>query len=382
VFSCPQCLNKMKIQAYDNNQVFNLQIQSEAADWAENGKITPPQYEVVKTAFPVSFKQGNVFQRIGLFLFTAMGCLAAMGFLGMILSLDSSVRFGIFLIIFSVLFIFLTEKAIENRHWYRFGSDNALCYAAALSLMIGLVLFIDVQHELAICLICLPVLTIFAVRYGDPILAIAAFYVLLYLVLDLNQSAQTNASIIGFTLAVTSFAVYLLVKKADWFYWEDCFTFLEIASLVALYGSLNYIVIDELQRYDAPNSLVFAITTAILPLIYLYFGIKNRDRILWILGGLAVAASIMTYRHYFSVMPIEWACTLAGLALLGVAFGLMKYLKTPRNGIVYAPKRSKTSLVETLIMNQIAQQSVADAPQQDERFGGGKFDGGGAGIEF
>jgi uncharacterized membrane protein YgcG len=119
-----------------------------------------------------------------------------------------------------------------------------------------------------------------------------------------------------------------------------------------------------------------------VPLIYLILGIKNKDRILWIMGGLGVAASILTYRHYHSIMPIEWALTLAGIAFLALAYFLMTYLKTPRSGFIYLPKQNKNSLIEALVINQVLQQTAAGAPDDSVKYGGGDFGGGGASGDF
>ena len=160
-------------------------------------------------------------------------------------------------------------------------------------------------------------------------------------------------------------------------------------SLVVLYGSINYFVVDKilLNNYETsistPYNWLFVVLTAVFPLAYLIVGIKNKNRILWILGSLGVVASILTYRLYFSVMPIEWALTLAGIFLLGLGFYLIKYLKTPQNGFIYSVKNSKSNFIESLVMNQLLQQSAqTGSPENNIKYGGGDFDGGGAGSEY
>jgi hypothetical protein len=376
----------MKLQAYDENQVFNQQVRTLAADWLAEGKLTPPQYEAIQTAFPVGFRQGHLFQRFGLFVFSLFGCFAAVGLLAMVFSFGDTQVMGIYLFLVALVFLFLNESLIKNRQWYRFGSDNALSYVAAFFLMGGLSMLLDADNIWQIALICLPVCGLFAVRYGDPVFTLAGFYAFFCLIYELNWSAETSVLGLGSTLAISSLATYLWVKfaqtKSSLFYWKDCLAVLEIASLVALYASLNYYLLDNLKTYGTAHAPIFAVTTAVLPFIYLYWGIKNRDRILWILGGLGIGASILTYRHYFAVMPFEWACTLAGLSLLALAFSLMHFLKTPRRGIVYAPKISKPNFIEMLVLNQISPQAPAQTASENAPFGGGDFDGGGAGRTF
>ena len=157
---------------------------------------------------------------------------------------------------------------------------------------------------------------------------------------------------------------------------------LEIVGLVAFYGSINYFVVDKLLDRDpetgitSPYNYIFTFLTLFVPLFYLMAGIQTKDRILWILGGLGIVASILTFRYYHAIMPIEWALTLAGLALLVLAFLLIHYLKTPRKNFAYQPERGKSSLIETLIVNQFLPQTAAN--KDTIPFGGGDFGGGGA----
>ena len=95
-------------------------------------------------------------------------------------------------------------------------------------------------------------------------------------------------------------------------------------------------------------------------------------------------ASLATYRYYHSILPTEWALTLGGIALLGLGLFLMRYFEKPKYGFVYQPEGGRNNPLEALLMNQILQQphntgSIQDSPPQ---YGGGNFDGGGAGGDF
>jgi hypothetical protein len=198
---------------------------------------------------------------------------------------------------------------------------------------------------------------------------------------------------IPFSFALISLAAYIFaknsLKRADLFYWEDCFKLLEILSLAALYLSLNYYVNHQLfisfdyqnAEKPLPMGAIFAVFTAIIPIFYLFIGIKNKDRMLWIIGSIGIVVSIMTYRQYHYLMPVEWVLTLAGIALIALAVFLIKYLKTPKNGFVFQPERNKSNPLEALIFNEILQHNN---PQNDTgtRFGGGDFGGGGASEEY
>jgi uncharacterized membrane protein YgcG len=391
----------MIFQAYDEDLIRNLQIQDTAKELLENGRLTPPQYKQIKTAFPIDFKQGSPFVRIGLFLFTSL-CIVFSIFLFIWItgSIDNDQRgMGGLLLFFGIGLTALNEYVIKTEHWYRQGSDNALCYGAIICLVTGLSFMFQIFQPLPIAVISLIFLTLATVRYGDPVLAFGAFYTLILSFTIGFGDSNLPRMAMPIVCAALSLGVYFFVKTAvkneKWFYWEDCFNVLEIMGLVGFYGSLNYYTVAQVFEnraynvvengaenvFSLPFSLFFAVLTAVIPVVYLVTGIRKKDRILWILGSLGIVASIVTYRHYHSVMPIEWAFTLAGIALLALAIFLMKYLKTPQNGFVYQPEKNKNNVLESLIVNQFMPQS----PQNSEggvEFGGGDFGGGGASDNY
>ncbi len=384
----------MNIKLYDETAIRNLQINHKATELFDEGHLTPPQYEQVKTAFPVIINQPNLFIRLGLFLFTYLCLSFSIGLIAFLLSGGNfgEKGWGVLILILGIILTFLNEKFITERHWYRQGSDNALCYGAITCFVCGLAL-IGLDGFSTICLLSFVFISLSALRYGDPLLAFGAFYALLYTFIALimeNHLPLMTLPVIG---SVLSLLVYYLSKTAlkndVLFYWEDCLRVLKITSLAALYCSINYYVVDKilLNNYETsisrPYNMLFAALTALLPLVYLIMGIKNKDRILWILGSLGIVASVMTYRYYFAIMPIEWALTLAGIVVLTLAVYLINYLKTPQNGFVYLAKNNKNNFIESLVMNQLLQQAAHTTQTDgDIKYGGGDFDGGGAGSEY
>jgi hypothetical protein len=398
----------MIFKAYNETDVRNLRLRKVADELLENGQLTPPQYEQVEAAFPIKFKQSNPFVRIGLFLFTSLCILFSALFLGWIIMASELNKdsLGILCLFFAFCLTALNEFFIRDRHWYRQGSDNALCYASIACFIIGLGLTFDVEANLSQALLCLFFLTLGAIRYGDPLLTFGSFYALITSIFYVFEKQEIPYLMLPFVSAGVALGIYFSVKylskQESSFYWKDCFTVLEIASLFVFYMSINYwavaLLFEKSPTYDfaedgvenletlqnglSPSFLmIFAALTALVPLTYLVLGIKNKDRILWILGGLGIAASILTYRHYHSIMPFEWALTLAGIAFLALGYFLMHYLKAPRNGFVYAPERHKNSLMEALVVNQLLQQTPA-TPDDSVRYGGGDFGGGGASGDY
>jgi len=163
---------------------------------------------------------------------------------------------------------------------------------------------------------------------------------------------------------------------------------LRTLALATFYLAGNYLVVREgnaalLGGYgpSAPPPLapVFYLFTAVVPLLYLYLGLRRHDRLLLLLGVLAVAFSIFTVRYYHAIMPPEVAATLAGLVLIGLSLAALRYLRTPRHGLTTAADEAAAPHfnLESLVMAQTAH--VPTAPTETGfQFGGGQAGGGGA----
>jgi peptidoglycan/LPS O-acetylase OafA/YrhL len=125
---------------------------------------------------------------------------------------------------------------------------------------------------------------------------------------------------------------------------------------------------------------LFYAFTLCIPLLYIFFGLKKRDRLLLVTGLLALAFSIYTYKHYFSWLTVSQELTLAGALLIALAGIVIRYLRQPRYGISDEPARQRRfSDLEALVAAQVIQQP---APQDGINFGGGNFGGGGAGERY
>ena len=336
---------------------------------------------------------------IGLFLFTSLCIGFSFGLLSLFFgaAFFSSSGFGGLLLFFAVVTFAANEYFIRQNHWYRSGSDNALLYSTIICFIGSMVVFTKMDNSMSVYLAFIfSVLIVAVLRYGDPLLALSAFITLLLFFFNITKEAGLSLAVIPISLATVSFTTYFFSKKQKdktfAVYWSDCFRLLEIAGLVAFYGSLNYYIIQQaaieldprFREESLPLGNVFAMLTASIPILYIAFGIQKKDRILWIIGGLCAVVSIATYRYYYSLLPAEWALTLAGGAVLALGLFLMRHFEKPRYGFVYSPELGKNNPIEALVLNQFLQQTHSTGSIQDNppHFGGGSFDGGGAGSEF
>jgi len=99
-----------------------------------------------------------------------------------------------------------------------------------------------------------------------------------------------------------------------------------------------------------------------------------------------IAAAIATFRYYYHVLPLDMALTIGGALILGIAYVVMKFLKTPQYGFTYAEPDTEHAMdrlkVESLIVAE-AFAKVPSAPaEHQDKFGGGDFGGGGSSSSY
>jgi uncharacterized membrane protein YgcG len=81
-------------------------------------------------------------------------------------------------------------------------------------------------------------------------------------------------------------------------------------------------------------------------------------------------------------MPIEGAMTLGGILMIGLAYGVIQYLKQPKHGFTYEEDLAAEGAIQ--LESLVIAQTMSAAPQPDEsfKFGGGTGGGGGASGEY
>jgi len=142
-----------------------------------------------------------------------------------------------------------------------------------------------------------------------------------------------------------------------------------------------------------PLGWFFIAFTALVPLAYIVQGLRRADRMLLVLGLLAVGFSVFTLRFYRSLMPAPLAATLAGAVLSAGAGAALRYLRPGRHGLTSTPDAAEEPApddaanplspanLEALVTAH-ANPAAAPAPAPGLEFGGGQFGGGGASSNY
>lgn len=397
------------MKAYNSTAIFNTSLRKKAELWYAKQLISEKQYSEISSNYRVNFYTPTVFVKIGLFIFTCFIILAALGIYSLLfvsLFNSSSSGFATFTCLaFAAICFTVLESFIKSRNLYNAGVDEALLYAGFLFLAVALYLFTDnllKDSPLFFAFIALPFITLSVLRYADRIatltLCICAYTILFLMVMKFGNIAKM---IMPFVLMLFSAVLYFQTKKlkhkSELAYWKSCIIVAEFVALLVFYISCNYYVIRESslaffnmyleEGQDIPLAFIFYILTATVPIAYIYFGLKQKDKVQLWSGLILLAASVITFKYYFSLGHPEITLTIAGIILIMVAYIVINYLKVPRHGITFEEDRDEDSFLksnaEALIIVKSMAQKTETLPSQDGvEFGGGKSGGAGSGGNY
>ncbi|MBL7798241.1 MAG: hypothetical protein JNJ90_17235 [Saprospiraceae bacterium] len=382
--------------AYDRAGLDALLIRDAAQEWCRQGLLSEEQWLAVQAQHKSGFYSPNVFVRIGLAIFTLVLLSAALGLGALISDLNSETGFALLCLFFGlVLFLMLELWIIGSARHYGSGVDDMLLYFGTSLLLGGLYMLMPSGSQpLDYACVTLPFLVVGSIRYLDRLMTAAAFgYALMILMLLLMKSPQLALFAMPFAGMLFAGGVYFLARHGQsryaWRHWHSALAVLELLAIVLFYVSGNYWVVQQagygwFQIEQPPIAWFFWIFTFAVPLAYLYFGLRRKDRLMLDVGLGCVAVAVFTYRAYFHVMPLAWAAVLGGAVLFAVAYFSIRHLRKTKGVYTYDADADKTLLQEIeqqLIAQHLAQQP-APAPNKDASLGGGQFGGGGADGQF
>lgn len=400
-------------KAYNPAWARHEALQTAAQNWHRRGLLPLPQLQAIRAAYPLDYYRPNIYLQILLFLLTMLGYMAVLGLIFLFtaglfestFNWSAPILIGLAALLAALAGQFALQQLIASSRTYRAGSDQALLYLslgfaalagqAVVDAALPNVLDFLLLDSPYLALWLLPVLALLVwatARFGDALLAALSYAAVL--VLAANGLLQFGAGrlVLPFVVMALAVGLYQLVRylaaRTDYWYYRTCFIALEVLALATFYLGGNYLIVREGNAAigglpvstQIPFALVFWLFTGLIPLFYLYQGLRHHRRV-WLLVGLAALAfSGYTLRFYHSVLPPAVASALLGAFLIGLMAAALRYLRTPRHGLSTAPPDNPTERpglnLEALIVAQTAH--APQGPEPGFRFGGGQSGGGGA----
>jgi hypothetical protein len=250
------------------------------------------------------------------------------------------------------------------------------------------------SEPLVYACLTLPFLVVGSIRYLDRLMAAAAFVCLLLLVLLIvKETPRLALYILPFAGMLFAGGMYFFARQGQrryaWRYWHSMLLVVELLALVVFYVSGNYWVVqqagaDWFQLEQVPMAWFFWTFTFAVPVAYLFWGLRKKDRLLLDVGLGCVAVAVFTFRAYFHVMPLAWAAVIGGAVLFATAYWSIRYLKKSSGAYTYdaEPDQSLLQEIEQQLLAQHLTHQQSQTPNRQESFGGGQFGGGGADGKF
>ncbi len=386
--------------AYNRQWLNALLVQKSAESWHKKSLLTDAQHQQIQEQYPVGFYSPNVFIRIGLGFFCYILLGACQSFFWVMAGIatdwnDMLPVMGTVCLLLGAGTLLALEYLIRTRHHYASGIDDVLLYAGIGQVIAGMLLFIaNTDKPLPFFCLAFPFLAAGAIRYLDRLLTFLAYSCLLFIILLIvNEIPEMALYLLPFTGILFSAAAHWFAKKnqqrTDWQPWAGNLQVVEVLSLITLYLSGNYWMIqqsaEELFGFaQVPLAWFFWAFTFAMPVGFVFMGLRTKDRVLLWMGLGCLAFAVFTFRSYFHVLPLPTAATIAGALLFAVAYFSIQYLKKGKVLFTYAPDDTGKPLfveAETLIIAQTFG-NTSQTPENDLSFGGGKFGGGGAGGDY
>ncbi len=382
--------------AYNIEWLDALLTQDAARDWHQKGLLSDEKWQAVQDQHKADFYSPNVFVRIGLAIFCFILLLAAAGIIGMVVEPNSETGFALYCLLWgAVCFLVLERWAIQSARHRASGIDDVLLYSGIGAIVGGLILLFDGPEPLICCLMALPFLTLGSIRYADRLAAAATFVCsLLIVLLVVKEVPRLALYLLPFAGMAFSAATCFFAQQGQsrwaWRHWHGPLGVVELLALVTFYASGNYWVVQQagaalFELEQVPIGWFFWAFTFLVPVAYIVWGLRRKNRVLLDIGLGCVAAAVFSFRYYHHVMPLAWAAVIGGAVLFAVAYFAIRYLR--KNATTYTYEEdSETSLLQEieqrLVEQGIGGQNAPATAIKRESFGGGQFGGGGSGGEF
>ncbi len=381
---------------YNKTWLNNLLIQEALRKDYQSGNITPDELKTIEEKYPVGFYTPNLFIRAGLFILTAIIVSFGAGLISLIL-MDSHLIESWGYVLFLGLATYAgLEALIFSKHHFRSGADDALIWISAGFILASMMWFLSKltpfsgMEEIAIAGFMVLIGIYYTLRFADLLMAGAGFLSLIaFIYLSWIHFNSFGMLSMPFLMILVSLSAYLISRKvisrSFALHYFNCLKMIQVLSLLALYLSGNYFVVDTLGG-SVPFAPFFWIWTFSVPMLYIALGLRRKEQLLIRTGLLLIAAAAFTFRNYYHVMPVEGTLTILGIVLLMVAYGTMKYLKTPKYGFTYEMLDENDLMdklkVESLIVSETFSGNQIAPPAEGTTFGGGNFGGGGSSGNF
>ena len=389
------------IIAFNLAELEKREIVSAASDLYKSKILDEEQLNKIRSEYASKLYTPSLFMKILLFIISLIGMSTIIVPIGLIFTSIGEMGFRFSLFVLGIILIIFTEKIfIKQGHHYKSGVTEAGIYTG-LSFIAFSILGFEGDLKLGYAIVGFLFAGFVAVRYLDlPGLILTLFFLGWILFQIITGIGGIVEALMPFIFMTTFGLIYWfskkLQKKLPNVIFDSQFVILKSCALILFYCAGNYFVVRELsiklmgltlaEHDDIPFAFLFYLFTALIPVGYIYFGVKKRSILLIRVGLLTLALGVTTFKYYFSLGHPMLTITVSGGVLIAIALLLLNYLKVIRNGFtreqLLHDKWSSKDLTAIIASQTLGGHAINAEIKNDDLFKGGSFGGAGAGAEW
>ena len=339
--------------AYNKEKLKKLLILKEIDELYEKKLLTEEQYQESRIKYNSGLYTPDIYKKIWVFIYVAFAVFVFTCLIVHMFSVINKSYNSVGYLFCSVVCFGILEYTIKVSNHYKSGRHEAFLYLG-LFLLLSIVVKIsggiygNNHNKLIFSLIYLPILIAATIRYSDRLVAFflnLCFYtVYSLLILDIGVNALL---ILPYAMMLIATIIYFgsiqLKKKEAFLFWKDCLSIFEVIALIVFYAAGNYCMIKSasimfidihfIKGEIVPSPIVFISFTALVPLGYVYFGLKNKNKpLLWV-GLSFILPSMLSIEFYYKLHRPYISLIVLGIIMITIATFCIKYLNTPKYGI-------------------------------------------------
>ncbi|MGV9002592.1 hypothetical protein [Flavobacterium sp.] len=357
-------------------------------------QLTELKFNTISTKTNSNFLLRIVFFLLGNFLISSV-----LGFVALFLSvLNDENIIGLCCLLAAIASIVVAEL-LYKKNYFAYGFDDSFILSITLFFCVAAGIF---TGSVTVVLFIVALISgCCAIRYVH---VPSMFFSLIGLIGLIGYIVTQGNSIPSFYLPFLVFIIAIslhflqrqLSKKIENFIYTNVFLTIKIFSLILGYAALNYLVVRELStvllglellpNQEIPMAPLFYFATFAIPIFYVFFGLKNKDRIFFWIGCITFALSFATIRYYHAILAIEVAFILGGSILFSIVYLLIRKIRNNTSGITFNEDKNLNPMafdvVKAILINANVNTTTISANESPMEFGGGGFSGGGGGGNF
>lgn len=373
------------MSVYKSTTLQNLYHHREVDKMVAKGYISKENGRLLKAKLPVDLVMPHLFMQIALAFLTILICGATLAFSFLLLNVSGS--YQLFFIGFGLICYTFLEYFTKQKKHFNSGVDNALMMISMILFCSGISLFLD--SVILLSAVAVLLCTYVAIRFYDRLAIISAIVALMVLIYF--TMINTVPLALPFILMTTNAVLYKIASvkslSTPSFILKPLFNTMAVCTLCGFYCSGNYYVVHELAgnvQWSNGLQVMFWSFTLLIPLLYLWIGIKNKHIDFLRIGLVSSAFSLLTIKFYFQIMPLEYTLLFSGGLLVVISYWMINKLKHGWNGFIYHEITDRNHTFKNL-EGFIIGESFGQSTGQEEvstQFGGGHFGGAGAGSNY